>query len=154
MKSFENFIDFEASIVPWLGKTSKMVDFFLQEKLREKGLDLSKEQVVVLKKLHQKDGLNQNELAFLTLRDKSTLTRLLSKMENKKYIQRIRSKDDKRISEVFLTEEGRKIYDKTRPILKDLLGFLSQNITKEEKEITIRVLQKVQFNVGLKTKTL
>ncbi|WP_298503694.1 MarR family transcriptional regulator [uncultured Maribacter sp.] len=154
MKSVNNFVDFEASIIPWLGKTSKMADCFLQEKLKEKGLDLSKEQVVVLKKLHEKDGLNQNELAFLTLRDKSTLTRLLSKMENKKYIQRIRSKEDKRISQVFLTEEGRNIYTKTTPVLRDLLDSLGKGITIEEKELTIRILKKVQVNMGVNADSL
>lgn len=154
MNFFDDFIDFESSIIPWLGKTSKMVDCFLQEKLKENGLDLSKEQVVVLKKLHEKDGLNQNELAFLTLRDKSTLTRLLSKMENKKYIRRLRNKEDKRISQVFLTEEGREIYNKTKPVLKNLLDSLGQEITQEEKEITIKVLKKVQINMGIKAEPL
>ncbi|WP_291871061.1 MarR family transcriptional regulator [Maribacter sp.] len=154
MKSLDENIDFETSIIPWLGKTSKMVDCFLQEKLNENGLDLSKEQVVVLKKLHQKNGLNQNELAFLTLRDKSTLTRLLSKMESKNYIQRVRSKDDKRIREVFLTAEGRNIYAKTKPILRDLLDSLGKGITPEEKEIAIRILKKIQCNMGIKAQPL
>ena len=81
MKSEENFIDFENSIGPWLGKTVKVLDFFAQESFNNANLDLTKEQMIVLKKLTFKDGLNQNELAFLTLRNKSSLTRLLSKME-------------------------------------------------------------------------
>ena len=81
-------IDFENSIGPWLGKTVKVIDYVLQESLKTNSLDLTKEQMVVLKKLHDNDGLNQNELAFLTLRNKSSLTRLLTKMESKNYILR------------------------------------------------------------------
>ncbi len=83
MQSTINKIDFEASIAPWLGKTTKIVDYYIHEAMNARGLDLTKEQMIVLKKLHDCDGLPQSELAFLTLRNKSTLTRLLVKMERK-----------------------------------------------------------------------
>jgi DNA-binding MarR family transcriptional regulator len=105
MKSKEIEIDFEKSIGPWLGKTVKIIDFFAQEYFNEAALDLTKEQMIVLKKLSFKDGLNQNELAFLTLRNKSSLTRLLSKMERKKYIKREQDVLDKRIKKAYITEK-------------------------------------------------
>ncbi len=144
----------EDSIIPWVGKTSKMIDFFLQENFKNKGIYLSKEQVVVLKILHRKDGVNQNELAFLTLRDKSTLTRLLSKMESKDLIKRQRSKEDKRVSQVFLTQEGKNVYEKAEPILLEFLDILGEDITQEEKEITTKVLKKIQLNMDIKSKSL
>ena len=111
MKSKKSKIDFENSIGPWLGKTVKIVDYYLQESLDNVGLNLTKEQMIVLKKLHDQDGLNQNELAFLTLRNKSSLTRLLSKMEAKKYITRKQSVDDKRINRVYITSFGKEIFE-------------------------------------------
>lgn len=108
MQSKEVYIDFENSIIPWLGRTSKFVDHYLHLLLVQHGLTLSKEQVVVLKRLHDHDGdgLNQNELAYLTNRDKSSLARLLSNMEKKRFITRKQHKEDKRINRVFLTDEG------------------------------------------------
>ncbi len=144
-------IDFEKSIGPWLGKTVKMVDYHLQEAFSQHGLDLSKEQMIVLKKLHDKDGLNQNELAFLTLRDKSSLARLLSKMERKKYIIRRQNSDDRRINEVFLTKEGRLMFKKCRPLIKDLLSTMEYGISENEKNQVIKVLKKIQFNFTAKT---
>ena len=73
MKSNEIEIDFDNSIGPLLSKTVKILDFFVQEYFNRATLDLTKEQMVVLKKLSFEDGLNQNELAFLTLRNKSSL---------------------------------------------------------------------------------
>lgn len=146
MKSEEVHIDFENSIAPWLGKTSKIVDYYLQELLNQFGLDLSKEQMITLKKLHDQDGLNQNELALLTFRDKSSLARLLSKMEKKKYIQRRQHKEDKRINQIFLTNEGREIFNQSKRVLRKVIGIMEQGITEEEKKQLIHILKKVQFN--------
>jgi DNA-binding MarR family transcriptional regulator len=146
MKIKDSHIDFEKSIGPWLGRTMKMVDYHMLETFQKAGLDLTKEQMVILKKLHYQDGLNQNELAFLTYRDKSSLARLLSKMETKGYIIRKQNVVDKRINEVFLTEEGRMVYEKTRPVIKDMIKLMETGIAKEEKQQIINTLKKVQKN--------
>ncbi|MBT8305960.1 MAG: MarR family transcriptional regulator [Maribacter sp.] len=146
MKVVEEYIDFENSIGPWLGKTSKIVDYYLHELLLKHGLDLSKEQMITLKKLHDKDGLNQNELAFLTFRDKSSLARLLSKMEKKNYIQRKQSKEDKRINEVFLTSKGKAVFKQSKPAIREFIATMEHNITSEERKHMINILKKIQFN--------
>ncbi len=139
-------VDFEDSIAPWLGKTVKIVDYFLQEELLAHGLDLSKEQMIVLKKLHEEDGRNQNELAFLTLRNKSSLTRLLTKMENKNYITREQSEEDRRVNHVYITDLGREIYQKTRPVIRKMIQTMEKEITQLEIDQMIKTLQKIQYN--------
>jgi len=154
MKSEKEIIDFENSIAPWLGKTVKIVEYYLQEAFNQKKIDLTKEQMIVLKRLHDQDGLHQNELAFLTLRDKSTLTRLLSKMENKNYISRKQSKKDKRINNVYLTDLGKEIFNKTRPIIKHIIDTMEQNISQKEKQQIINSLKKIQFNFTSKVEPI
>jgi DNA-binding MarR family transcriptional regulator len=146
MQTTKHKIDFEASVAPWLGKTAKIVDYYIQEAMNARGLDLTKEQMIVLKKLHDQDGLPQNELAFLTLRNKSSLTRLLVKMERKEYIVRKQGKEDKRINNVFLTSLGKETFKKTRPIIKSIIDTMEQNISILEKQQIIKILQKIQFN--------
>lgn len=151
MKSENEIVDFENSIGPWLGKTVKIVDYYLQESFNKNELDLTKEQMIVLKKLHDQNGLNQNELAFLTLRNKSSLTRLLSKMENKKYITRKQGSGDKRINRVYITKSGKAIFSKTRPVINRLINRMEKNISKEEKNQIINILEKIQQNFNSKT---
>jgi DNA-binding MarR family transcriptional regulator len=139
-------IDFERSIGPWLGRTMKLVDYHMNESFAKEGLDLTKEQMVVLKKLDAHDGLNQNELAYLTYRDKSSLARLLTKMESKEYIIRRQNDADKRVNQVFLTPEGKRVYDRTRPVIKELIDKMERNISAKEKDQMIVLLQKVQEN--------
>ena len=146
-----NEIDFENSIGPWLGKTVKILDFFVQEYFNKAQLDLTKEQMVVLKKLSFEDGLNQNELAFLTLRNKSSLTRLLSKMETKEYIKREQDSSDKRIKRVFITEKGKAIFQKSRPVIKNIITRIEDNISEKEKQEMIKTLKKIQSNFSSET---
>jgi DNA-binding MarR family transcriptional regulator len=147
-------VDFEKSIGPWLGKTVKIVEYYMQEAFQNAGLDLTKEQMIVLKKLHDKDGLNQNELAFLTYRDKSSLARLLSKMESKDYIIRKQSIEDKRSNEVFLTKEGRAVFKKTRPVIRAIMDVMEQDVSEQEKQLIINILKKVQFSFTAKVESL
>lgn len=149
MKKEEQTVNFfENSIGPWLGKTVKMIDYFLQESFESNNLDITKEQMIVLKKLYNQDGLYQNELARLIFRNKSSLARLLSKMESKNYISRKSSKEDKRIKKVFLTDTGKEVFEKAIPIIKNMLSKMEETITSDEKEQMITILKKVQHNFG------
>jgi len=154
MKFEERNIDFENSIGPWLGKTVKVVDYYLQESLKGKNLDLTKEQMIVLKRLHDKNGQSQNELAFITLRNKSSLTRLLSNMEKKHYIIRKKSKNDKRINHVHLTDFGIETFKRVKPILKNMISTMEQNISASEKEQIISILKKIQYNFDSKFESI
>ena len=154
VKYENNIVDLDTSICPWLGKTTKLIDYFLLESLKSKNLDLTKEQMIVLKRLHDNDGLNQNELAFLTLRNKSSLTRLLSKMENKNYILRKQSKKDKRINNVYLTQLGRDTFTKTRPAIEEIILVIENDISENEKKQMINTLKKIQSNFNSKIESI
>ena len=147
MQSAKHKIDFESSIAPWLGKTSKIIDYYIHDALQKQGLDLSKEQMIVLKKLHDKDGLAQNDLAFLTLRNKSSLTRLLVKMEHKGFIDRKQSSNDKRSNHVYLTDSGRDIFKKARPVIKEVIKTMEKQLSPAEIDQFIATLKKIQFNL-------
>lgn len=146
VNSKETNIDFDNSVGPWLGKTIDIINYHLLELFKEHQLDLTKEQMIVLKKLHDKDGISQNELALLIFRNKSSLTRLLSKMERKKYIVRKQCKEDKRINKVYLTDFGKDTYKKVKPVLKQMIDRLEQNFSQTEKQQIIETLKKIQSN--------
>ncbi len=143
--------DLESSLAPWIGKTSKIVDYYLQDALQQHGFILTKEQFVVLKKLHEKNGLNQNELALLLYRDKSTMARLLAKMEERGLVRREQSDEDKRINKIYITENGKTTFNRTLPVVNRIINVLEHNITQTEKEQIIDILKKVQSNLKRKS---
>ena len=95
--------------MPWLGKTMKFIDYFIADGLRENGIDLTKTQVIMLLRLQRVNGQPQHNLAFLTNRDKASLARLLTTMENKNLVARIPSKEDGRVNLIYITKHGEEI---------------------------------------------
>ena len=146
-------IDFEKSLGPWLGRTMKMVDHHLQEAFNATKIDITKEQMIVLKRLQGQDGMNQNELASQTYRDKSSLARLLSKMEAKGYIKREKGKIDKRNKRVFLTSHGIEVFESTRPVIKEVMDTMENGISEPDKEMVIEALKQIQTNFTKKLAT-
>jgi len=140
-------MDLENTLAPWLGKTMKMIDNHIQDVFYEENIDLTKMQWVILKMLKAKDGVPQQELAFIAGRDKASLTRLINTMERKNLVARIPSKKDKRINLVYLTKSGNSIFEKTFPMMKRFARGLQENISEEEIKIAIRVIKKVQQNL-------
>jgi len=140
-------MDLENTLAPWLGKTMKMIDNHIQDVFYEENIDLTKTQWVILKMLKTKDGVPQQELAFIAGRDKTSLTRLINTMERKSLVARIPSKKDKRINLVYLTKSGNSIFEKTLPIMKKFANGLQDNISEEEIKIAISVIKKVQQNL-------
>jgi len=130
-----------------------MVDLHLQEAFNATKIDITKEQMIVLKRLQGQDGMNQNELASQTYRDKSSLARLLSKMEAKGYIKREKGKIDKRNKRVFLTARGIEIFESTRPVIKEVMDTMEYGISEPDKEMVIEALKQIQTNFTKKLAT-
>lgn len=145
--------DFEKSLGPWLGKTIKMIEIRIEETLKENGIDITKVQFLLLKSVHKKEGINQNDLAFYTNRNKSSLARVINSLEKKNYIARIPAKHDKRINQLFITSKGQQIIDIAKPHFINMANTIENGLTKEEIENTINTLKKIQTNVGVSTPT-
>ncbi|MDT0551936.1 MarR family winged helix-turn-helix transcriptional regulator [Urechidicola vernalis] len=137
-------MDFQDTLGPWMGKTMKLMDIYFHDYFKQNNIDISKKQWIILKVLSDEDGRVQNDLAFVTNRDKTSLTRLLSGMEKKNLVARIPSKLDKRINHIHLTKNGNLLYQKTKPIIQQLLNNIQEPLTETEIRDTIRVMQKLK----------
>jgi len=140
-------MEFEKTLGPWLGRTMKMLDFHIQDVFSENEIILTKTQWIVLKKLHDKDGRAQQELAFITNRDKASLTRLIHTLEKKELVKRTPSIVDKRSNHIFLTFKGKEVFSETLPLMKNVLSVMQEGISSEEIEATIKTVQKIQQNL-------
>lgn len=139
--------EFEKSLGPWLGKTMKCIDNKIECILEGNGLDISKIQFLLLKSVYQKEGMCQNDLAFFTNRNKSSLTRAINTLEKKNFIARIPSKDDKRVNQLYITTQGTQIIEKAKPYFLGMAKLIESGLSKEEIEATINTLKKIQKNV-------
>ena len=137
----------EYGILPWLGKTIKCVDIYINHNLKEAGIDLTIKQMLVLKALSTNGPLPQNDLAFITERDKASLARFINTLEKKNLVARLPSATDKRINMVNLTKHGEKVYQSTLPIFKKLVLQVQENIPEQDLEQSAKTLSKIKDNV-------
>ena len=142
--------DYQNIVLPWVGKTAKMMAIFITDKFKQHGLDLTLEQMIILKILQDKDGCPQNDLALVTERHKASLTRLLATMEKKNLVARIPDKSDKRVNRVYLTKTGHQYFQSTVPIMLETMKEIQEGLNEEEIRITIGALQKIQNNIAIK----
>lgn len=141
--------DFDFYVVPWLGKTMKFIDYYITDGLREQGIDLTKTQMLMLHKLKMADGQPQHNLAFITNRDKASLARLLTTMENKNLVARIPCGTDGRVNLIYLTKHGEQMLDKAKPVLKKILDEIQQGLSGKEIKTVISVMKKIQKNINM-----
>jgi len=134
-------------LIPWMGRTMKVLDYFISDKLCENGIELTRVQLILLYKLKEADGQPQHNLAYLTNRDKASLARLLNTMEKKNLVARIPSKSDNRINHIFLTKHGDEMLKNAAPVMTDILSQIQEGISESEIDNVIKVLKKINKNI-------
>lgn len=95
-------------------------------------LNMTSRQFVVLRFISAHPGATQAETATETSVDRSTLAEILTRLEERGLVVRIRSKLDARANHVHLTEAGKRAVDRADRIIaaedeKLLAGLTPQN---------------------------
>ena len=139
--------EIDESILPWLGRSMKMIDYHIVDCFSAKGIELTKVQLIMLIILKREDGQPQNNLAFLTNRDKASSARLVSTMERKNLVKRIPCKSDKRIKHVHITDTGILTLEKAYPVLQDIIKTIEVGIEPRKMKIANEVLKKILINI-------
>jgi DNA-binding MarR family transcriptional regulator len=123
------------------------VESSVNERAKPYGLRI--EGVRVLFRLVAQDNRSVNELSSLTGIEKSTLSRLLDRLEKRGLVKRGRDPEDGRSVIVSLTAKGRKLAQKHRPVYyRDYEGILLQGFDENEvarfRSDLVRMLENVQ----------
>lgn len=140
--------DFNKTLAPWIGKTYKMMNSYIADVFKYNDIQVTQEQWIVLKILHEEnDGIVQNELAFITNRNKASLTRLVNVMEKNNLVIRITSKEDARKNLIYITKTGKQLFQKMKPLILHSIEVIQKGITTDEKKIFIDIMTKIQYNL-------
>lgn len=90
-----------------------------------------------------KDGTAVSQLAGLLGVKATSLSRILSNMEENGLIYREAVPEDKRSVKVFLTEFGREKRQLAKTVVRSFNAYLSENLSVEEKDKLVSTLQKL-----------
>ncbi|QDP86212.1 MarR family transcriptional regulator [Chryseobacterium sp. SNU WT5] len=107
-------------------------------------LDITYSQYLVMMVLWEYERLTVNQIGEKLYLDSGTLTPLLKRLEAKSYIIRHRKKEDERVVEVFLTEEGNQLQKKACIIpgkMQEKLNLSEADIL--EMKVTINKLMQI-----------
>ena len=81
-----------------------------------KPFGLTYTQYIVFLVLWEKDGVSVTEIGEKLMLDNGTLSPLLKKMEQAGYVKRSRCREDDRVVEIRLTDEGRALQEKIKDV--------------------------------------
>jgi len=140
--------EFGNVIMPWLGRTMKVIDLFIMDRFHERGIDLTKVQLLLLKRLKLLNGQPQHNLAFVTNRDKASLARLLTTMEKKNLVARIPCETDHRINQIFITKHGESELKHAWPVMEEIMHEIQQGVSADEVRVVQQVIKKINKNIN------
>jgi len=109
-------------------------------------IDITYPQYLVMMVLWERDGLTVNQIGAKLYLDSGTLTPLLKRLEVKGFIIRKRKKEDERVVEVFLADNGRNLQQKACEIpakMQEKLNLTIEDLV-ELKETVQKILNKIQ----------
>lgn len=105
--------------------------------------DISFMQWIVLMKLREGAAMTASDLCREMRHDTGALTRLLDQLEERGYIVRERSKEDRRVVQLQLTPAGRKQATELVPLAVERLNTAAGDFSKTEFNEFVRLLNKL-----------
>ena len=114
---------------------------------RIKQFDISPEQWSLVFRTVESKGLTQKELSDSTYKDQANITRSIDRLEKKSLLKRVPNHNDRRIINIFPTEDAINLVDTIIPISSEFNSFLTKDFSEEEKQQLIKLLNKVYENL-------
>ncbi len=120
---------------------------YIQVKIKENGINITFEMLEVMACLWKKDGINQQEIADLTFRDKSSMTYLLDNLVKRKMVKRVEDENDRRNKLIYLTGEGNNLKEQLYPWVTEVYEIASGDVDINDLKNSILVTNKMMQNL-------
>ena len=117
-------------------------------KISEYDPDLSFELLEIIGLLWRRDGINQQEIAEIVSKDKSSVTYLINSLVKRGLVKRVENKNDRRNKQVFLTPKGRQKRKIIFPWVLDLYQQAAGDTGRDEIGDAIALVKKMTANLG------
>ena len=119
-----------------------------QVKLKEAGISISFEILEIMKQLHSHNGLNQQELADMLFKDKSSMTYLINNMVKGGLVSRKEDEKDRRNKLILLSDKANELIKQLSPIASQCYLALTEDITDQDILTSIKLLAKMNDSLA------
>lgn len=125
----------------YLMEIQREINYLLNKRLKEYGL--GKHDLNVLRVINANNGVNQNTICSILNEDKITVSKAVKKLSEVGYIEKRKGADDKRVTQIFMTEKGRANRNEIIRIFDEINNTLVKNLNDQERKIFESLLKKV-----------
>ena len=136
----------ETRIITRIGRIRKALK--REFELRAAPLDVTSSQLQVLRCLWRGDGVTVSALTCDSSSDGGTVTGVLDRLERKALIRRERSKADRRVVQIWLTDAGRELEKPLTDIIEEINAMALVGLDEAAQQQLICALEKVSDNLN------
>lgn len=105
----------------------------------------------VLTSLKSRNGKSTiSELSACTIIKQPIISRIITEMQENGFVQKATRKNDRRITDIMLTNKGNKLLESLMPILIRHREKALAHIDKNEIDKLRKMLKQIQYNLGIK----
>ena len=115
---------------------------------RNREIELTFEQFVMLKMIDSNSDLIQQDIANHLQKDKSLIVRQMNGLLEKQYVVRQTNREDKRKKNLLLTPKGTEMMNRITELAFEVSNKLLAGVDEKDEEAFLRVLNKIQENGG------
>lgn len=143
----KNLSNLEDHLGYWMRFVSNHVSHAFKKKLEK--YDLGVAEWIALRKLYLCTTLSPSALVEMTGMTKGAVSKLLDRLYIKNLIERVGSSRDRRVQEITLSKEGRKLIPKLAALadLNDCQFF--DHLSENQKQVLIKILKQLVIANGL-----
>ena len=107
---------------------------------RAHGYSMTPEELGILLVLDREGGAIQTRLSEVLDKDKASVTRLLNKLVELGFVERVNDNEDRRVIRAYLSKAGKAVYQKLRPELQAMSQQVFADIPEADFVVARRVL--------------
>ncbi len=116
---------------------------------RNREIELTFEQFVMLRLIHEDENIIQQDIANRLQKDKSIIVRQMNDLFEQNLVVSQTNRDDKRKKNLALTPEGIEKMNRLSDLVLDVSKKLLADVEKNDYQAFLRVLNKIQENGNL-----
>lgn len=109
----------------------------------EVGVDLTPVQCAALFAIAQRPGVGQAQLAALIGYDRATMGGVIDRLEQKKWMTRVASAEDRRVNLLTITDEGREALSRAKPLVRRAQERIVEPLDADERAAFERMCLKM-----------
>jgi len=121
---------------------------YLSEVFKKNNVNLTAEQYLVMDTLWNEGTLTQQAISFIIQKDKNSVTQFIDNLEKKGLVTRSVSKEDRRVNNIVVTEEGMALKNSTKQLAIETMNKVLEGVPESDVLTFVSVLKKLCTNIS------